>query len=429
MTTLPIHPVSHPVDGTVRVPGSKSITNRALLLAALASGTSRLEGALFSDDTHYMSAALNELGVPVRADQSAQLYEVDGRGGQFPAREAELFLGNAGTATRFLTAALCLGEGNYVITGVPRMSARPLGDLLGALRSLGADIIGKNEAVPLEINAHGLRGGQVSLRGDASSQFLSALLLVAPKTRDGLQIHINGPLFSQPYVSMTLSMLQQWGAQASNDNFERFQIAGGQNFHAQTYVIEPDASSASYFFAAAALTGGRVRVKNLGKNALQGDVHFVDVLKQMGCLVRKGNQYVEVRGPQNGQLRGVTVDMNAISDCVMTLAAIAPFADGPTHISNIAHIRGKETDRIAALAKELQRLGVRVEEHDDGLTIHPAKRLKSAQIRTYDDHRMAMSFAITALKSPGIEIRDPGCVAKTFPNFWETLEKLCRRAR
>ena len=429
MTTLPIHPVSHPVDGTVRVPGSKSITNRALLLAALASGTSKLEGALFSDDTHYMSAALNELGVPVRADEAGESYEVDGRGGTFATNEAELFLGNAGTATRFLTAALCLGAGNYVISGVPRMSARPLGDLLQALRNLGAHIVAQNEAVPLEISAQGLKGGAVSLRGDASSQFLSALLLVAPKTRDGLQISIDGPLYSQPYVTMTLEMLRQWGAAATNDNFERFHIPGAQSFAAQHYAIEPDASSASYFFAAAALTGGRVRVKNLGKNALQGDVHFVDVLKQMGCGVRKGNKYVEVRGPQAGQLRGVAVDMNAISDCVMTLAAIAPFADGPTQITNIAHIRGKETDRISALVKELNRLGVKTDEAPDGLTIHPAKKLKNAQIRTYDDHRMAMSFAITALKSPGIEIRDPGCVAKTFPNYWETLDKLCRRAR
>ena len=429
MTTLPIHPVSHPIDGTVRVPGSKSITNRALLLAALASGTSRLEGALFSDDTHYMSAALNELGVPVRADEASASYEIDGRGGAFPTTEAELFLGNAGTATRFLTAALCLGAGNYVITGVPRMSARPLGDLLGALRTLGAQIVGQNEAVPLEISARGLAGGAVSLRGDASSQFLSALLLIAPKTKNGMEVSIDGPLFSQPYVTMTLEMLGQWGATANNHNFERFTIAGAQNFNAQTYVIEPDASSASYFFAAAALTGGRVRVKNLGKNALQGDVHFVDVLQKMGCDVRKANKYVEVHGPENGQLQGVTVDMNAISDTVMTLAAIAPFAATPTQITNIGHIRGKETDRISALVKELARLGVKTDEAPDGLTIYPTKKLKPAQIRTYDDHRMAMSFAITALKSPGIEIRDPGCVAKTFPNFWETLDKLCRKAR
>ena len=429
MTTLPIHPVSHPIDGTVRVPGSKSITNRALLLAALAQGTSRLEGALFSDDTRYMSAALNELGVPVRADESAQTYEIDGRGGTFPVTEAELFLGNAGTATRFLTAALCLGAGNYVITGVPRMSARPLGDLLGALRSLGAQINACNEAVPLEINARGLPGGVATLRGDASSQFLSALLLIAPKTQNGMEISIDGPLYSQPYVTMTLAMLNEWGAQASHDNCGHFHIPGAQNYNAQTYVIEPDASSASYFFAAAALTGGRVRVKNLGKNALQGDVHFVDVLQQMGCGVRKANKYVEVRGPLDGILRGVSVDMNAISDTVMTLAAIAPFASGPTQITNIGHIRGKETDRIAALVKELARLGVKTDEAPDGLTIYPAKNLKPAQIRTYDDHRMAMSFAITGLKSPGIEIRDPGCVAKTFPNYWETLEKLCRKAR
>ena len=244
-----------------------------------------------------------------------------------------------------------------------------------------------------------------------------------------MDISIEGPLYSQPYITMTLAMLKQWGASATNDDFARFHVPGAQSFRAQNYSIEPDASSASYFFAAAALTGGRVRVKNLGKDALQGDVHFVDVLKQMGCQVRKGNKYVEVRGPENGNLRGVTTDMNAISDTVMTLAAIAPFAQGPTRITNIGHIRGKETDRISALVKELSRLGVKTDEAPDGLTIHPAKKLKAAQIRTYDDHRMAMSFAITALRSPGIEIRDPGCVAKTFPTFWETLDKLCRRAR
>ncbi|HEX9998575.1 MAG TPA: 3-phosphoshikimate 1-carboxyvinyltransferase [Abditibacterium sp.] len=429
MSALPIHPVSHPIEGTIRVPGSKSITNRALLLAALCDGHSRLEGALFSDDTRYMEVALNQLGIEVRADEKAKTFEIEGRGGTFPVAEAELFLGNAGTATRFLTAALCLGNGTYFIDGIPRMRQRPIGDLLGALSELGADISSQNNCVPLEIRAAGLRGGNVSIRGDASSQFLSALLLVAPKTRDGLEIEIDGPLFSKPYVEMTLQMLHQWGAQSENDDLQTFRVAGGQNLTAQTYVIEPDASSASYFFAAAAVTGGKIRVKNLGKDALQGDVAFVDVLEKMGCAVKKGKNYVEVEGPEDGKLRGVAVDMNAISDCVMTLAAIAPFADAPVEIHNVAHIRGKETDRISALATELGRLGVKIEEKADGLTIFPAKRLKRASIKTYDDHRMAMSFAITALKSPGIEIRDPGCVAKTYPDFFEDLEKLCRKAR
>jgi 3-phosphoshikimate 1-carboxyvinyltransferase len=429
MSALPIHPVSHPIEGTIRVPGSKSITNRALLLAALAEGPSRLEGALFSDDTRYMEAALNQLGVPVRGDEKAETYEVEGRGGAFPTAEAELFLGNAGTATRFLSAALCLGQGNYHVDGIPRMRQRPIGDLLGALRELGADITSTDDCVPLEIRAKGLKGGAVKLRGDASSQFLSALLLVAPKTRDGLKIDIDGPLFSKPYVEMTLRMLEQWGATSENQDLASFYVAGNQNFKAQNYIIEPDASSASYFFAAAAVTGGRIRVKHLGKDALQGDIAFIDVLAKMGCTIKKAQNYLEVTGPPDGKLHGLSVDMNAISDTVMTLAAIAPFADAPVEITNIGHIRGKETDRIAALSKELGRLGVKVEEKTDGLTVFPAKKLKRAAIKTYDDHRMAMSFAITALKSPGIEIRDPGCVAKTFPDFFERLEKLSQKAR
>ncbi len=429
MSALPIHPVSHPIEGTIRVPGSKSITNRALLLAALCEGQSKLEGALFSDDTRYMSAALNQLGVAVLGDEKAATFEIDGRGASFSVAEAELFLGNAGTATRFLTAALCLGNGTFFVDGIPRMRQRPIGDLLGALRALGAEILSSNDCVPLEIRAHGLDGGAVSIRGDASSQFLSALLLIAPKTRNGLEISIDGPLFSKPYVEMTLRMLRQWGAVASEENLRRFVVPGNQELRAQNYRVEPDASSASYFFAAAALTGGKIRVKNLGKGALQGDIEFVDVLQNMGCTVKKAENYTEVQGPAEGKLRGVSVDMNAISDCVPTLAAIAPFADSPVEIVNVAHIRGKETDRIAALVKELSRLGVKVEERPDGLLIHPAKKLKRAAIKTYDDHRMAMSFAITALRSPGIEIRDPGCVMKTFPDFFERLEKLCQKAR
>ena len=429
MSTLPIHPVSLPVSGTVAIPGSKSITNRALLLAALADGHSRIEGALFSDDTHYMQKALEQLGVRVVADEANARFEVEGCGGAFPAREAELFLGNAGTATRFLSAALCLGNGTYYVDGIARMRQRPIGDLLGALRNLGAQILTPNDCLPLEIHANGLRGGAVSIRGDASSQFLSALLQIAPKTQNGLEISIDGPLFSVPYVEMTLEMLRQWGAQSSHENYEKFHVPGGQNFKAQTYVVEPDASSASYFFAIAAVTGGKIRVKNLGKNALQGDVHFVDILEKIGCKVKKGKAYIEVQGPENGKIGGGKFDMNAISDTVMTLAAIAPFASEPIEITDVAHIRGKETDRLSALATELSRLGVKVDEREDGLLIQPAKKLKRAAIKTYDDHRMAMSFAVTALKSPGIEIHDPGCVAKTFPDFFERLEKLCRKAR
>ena len=324
MANLLVHPVTRPVDGTVRVPGSKSITNRALLLAALARGRSRLDGALFSDDTAYMSTALRQLGCEVEMDEAAERFEVEGCGGQWPVTEADVFLGNAGTAVRFLLSALCLGTGNYFVDGVPRMRQRPLNDLLDALRQLGAEIVSETGCVPLEVHAHGMEGGEVRVRGDASSQFLSSLLLVGPLTRRGLNIEIDGPLYSQPYVALTLQMLEQWGAIGSHSGMQSFSVPGEQRYQPREYVVEPDASSASYFFAAAALTGGRVRVKNLGRNALQGDVDFVDVLAQMGCEVKKGNKFVQVRGPEGGRLLGVDVDMNAISDTVMTLAAIAP---------------------------------------------------------------------------------------------------------
>jgi 3-phosphoshikimate 1-carboxyvinyltransferase len=251
--------------------------------------------------------------------------------------------------------------------------------------------------------------------------------MVAPLAQSDIEIEIEGELFSQPYIEITLRMMQQWGAEVSYENMRRFHIPGGQKYRAQNYSIEPDASSASYFWAAAAVTNGRVRVEGIGSEALQGDAAFVDVLAQMGCTVEKSADWIEVRGPE--MLDGVDVDMNAISDTVMTLAAIAPFADSPTTISNISHIRHKETDRIHAIVAELRRLGVKVEEREDAVTIHPQGQLQAAQIETYDDHRIAMSFAITGLKAPGVTILDPGCVAKTFPDFWVRLDALCAKAR
>jgi 3-phosphoshikimate 1-carboxyvinyltransferase len=423
---LPITPLARPVNGMVAIPGSKSITNRALLLAALAEGPSRVTGALFSDDTRYMAAALQALGITVRADEPGEVYEVEGKGGRILAKEADLFVGNAGTAARFLTAFLTLGHGRYRLDGIPRMRQRPMGDLLDALRQLGVDVRAEHgdDCLPIIVRGHGLAGGKATLRAGLSSQFLSALLMVAPLSRDGVEIALQGELASQPYVEMTMRMMEQWGARATHEEFRRFHVPGGQRYRAQTYRVEPDASGASYFFAAAAVTGGRVRVEGIGyPGALQGDLDFVKALGQMGCLLSTCRDYTEVRGPE--RLRGIDVDMNAISDTVMTLAAIAPFADGPTTIRNVAHIRHKETDRLAALATELRRLGVTVEEREDGLTIHPAAALRPAVIETYDDHRMAMSFAITGLRAPGIALRDPECVNKTFPDFFERLAKLC----
>jgi 3-phosphoshikimate 1-carboxyvinyltransferase len=426
--SLLVQPVARPVEGDVRVPGSKSITNRALMLAALADGTSHLEGALFSDDTHYMSEALRQLQIPVRADAENELFEVDGQG-RVPAQSAELFVGNSGTSARFLTALVALGNGTFRLDGVERMRQRPIRDLLSALQQLGVDArddLGSG-CLPVTVRADGLRGGRCTMRGDASSQFLSALLMAAPLSENGIEITIEGDLFSIPYIEITLRMMQQWGAQVLHEQMRRFHVPGAQKYRAQNYGIEPDASGASYFWAAAALTGGRGRVFGIGENSLQGDAAFVDVLEKMGCAVVRGADFIEVRGPQ--KLRGVDVDMNAISDTVMTLAAIAPFADAPVNIRNVGHIRHKETDRIHAVVTELRRLGVRVEERADGLTIFPASALQTARVETYDDHRMAMSFAITGLKSPGVTILDPGCVAKTFPDFFERLGKLCGMAQ
>lgn len=424
-TTLAIQPVTRPIAATVPIPGSKSITNRALLLAALADGKSHLTGALFSDDTRYMAAALRQLGIPVAEEEMSALYEVQGRGGTIHSPEADLFVGNSGTTARFLTAFLALGEGRYRLDGVPRMRQRPISDLLDTLQQLGVNARSENNdgCPPVLVEANRLRGGIATMRADVSSQYLTALLMVAPLSQEGVTLTLEGELSSQPYIEITLKMMAQWGVQVEHEAFRRYRISGGQRYRAQAYTVEPDASGASYFFAAAAVTNGYVRVPGLGRDALQGDLGFVEVLRKMGCQVEYGTDYTEVRGTD--PLRGVDVDMNGISDTVMTLAAIAPFAESPTTIRNVAHIRVKETDRLHAVATELTRLGVTVEETTDSLTIHPAAHLTPAEIETYDDHRMAMSFAITGLKAPGILLCEPGCVAKTFPDFFDRLAAAC----
>jgi 3-phosphoshikimate 1-carboxyvinyltransferase len=424
VSKLKIVPLSRPVNAVVSVPGSKSITNRALLLAALAKGTSTITSALFSDDTRYMCEGLQRLGVPVRADESRKLFQIRGLGGAARSAGADLFIGNAGTAARFLTAYLSLAHGTFRLDGVTRMRNRPIEDLLAALRQLGVDAKAEygNGCPPVIVNADGLKGGNATIRGDVSSQYLSALLMVAPRSRDGVEIRIEGDLASKPYVDITVKMMQQWGVTLHADSYQSFRVPGGQNYLPQNYAIEPDASSASYFFAAAAVTGGRVTVQGLSSRSLQGDVRFVDVLRQAGAEVDLETDGITVTGP--AQLKGVDVDMNSISDCVMTLAAIAPFAASPTTIRNVGNIRHKETDRLAALAAELARLGVKVEEGTDSITIHPAAQLLPAEIDTYDDHRMAMSFAVAGLRSHGITLCNPACVRKTFPTFFDTLSTL-----
>jgi 3-phosphoshikimate 1-carboxyvinyltransferase len=424
---LEIIPTRAPVDATVHVPGSKSITNRALLVAGLADGVSELHGALYSDDTRYMAAALNDLGITVESDEAGERFTVHGGGGTLPAPQADLFVGNSGTSMRFLVAALPLGQGSYRIDGIPRMRKRPIQPLLDALITLGAEVASEEGTgcPPIRVTGGGLAGGPVRMAGDQSSQYFSALLMAAPYARRDVEIEVIGDLVSKPYMPMTAAVMRAFGVHSELDTttWRHFLVPAGQRYRARSYQIEPDASNASYFFAAAAVTGGRVRIEGLGTDSTQGDLRFVDVLEAMGADVTISSDAVEVTGPADGQLRGVDLDLNAISDTAQTLAAIAPFASGPTTIRGVGHARLKETDRVAAVANELRKLGQSVEEFEDGLTITPAP-VTPAEIETYDDHRMAMSFAIAGLRASGVRILDPGCVAKTFPDFFARLGKL-----
>jgi 3-phosphoshikimate 1-carboxyvinyltransferase len=420
-----VEPLLKPPDHDVEVVGSKSYTNRALLVAALARGPSTLSGALFSDDTRYMAEALRALGIDVSADEAHSTFRVQGASGRIPAAAARCFVGNAGTAARFLPVVMALGEGVYELDGVERMRKRPIAPLIEALASLGVRIesLGEPNCVPLRIHGAGLRGGQVRVPGDISSQYISGLMMSAPCMADGLVIDIEGELVSRPYLEMTTQIMRDFSAQLRRDGERRFVIAGSQPYVGRSYRVEPDASAASYFFAAAAITGGRVRVNGLGTRSLQGDRRLVHIFAEMGCQIRESEDYTEVRGPSAGGLRGVDVDMADLSDVAQTLAVVAPFASSPTRVRGIGFIRGKETDRIAAVVGELSRLGVRAQEFADGFVVQPSAP-QAGRVQTYDDHRMAMSFALLGLRCPGIEILDPGCVSKTFPRYFAALDTL-----
>jgi 3-phosphoshikimate 1-carboxyvinyltransferase len=413
---------SPPRGARVRVPGSKSLTNRALIVAAMADGPSTLTGALDSDDTRVMVDSLRRLGIAVEHDPAAATIRVAGCGGRIPAASAELFVANSGTSLRFLTAMLANGRGTYKLDGTPRMQQRPVADLLTALNGLGSDArsdLGTG-CPPVTVNASGLDGGYAFVKGDVSSQFLSGLLMALPYARETTSVEVDGTLVSRPYVAMTLAVMEAFGVQAGNRKFQRFDVRPAR-YTGRDYRIEPDASAASYFFAAAAITGGTVTVEGLGTESLQGDVAYVDVLEHMGCTVVRDRDATTVTG---GPLRGVDVDMNAISDTVMTQAVVAMFASGMSRIRNVGHIRHKETDRIAAVATELRKLGATVDEREDGLVLFPPETITPARIATYDDHRMAMAFALAGLKADGITILDPACVAKTYPGFWDDLARL-----
>ncbi len=414
-----------PLRASIRPPGSKSITNRALVCAALADGESVLSGALDSEDTQVMVAALRQLGIHVEHDPAAAIIRVTGCGGRIPTAQANLFAANSGTTIRFLTAMLTLGHGEYHLDGTARMRERPIGDLLETLRQLGANVATETGSgcPPVTIHANGLSGGQATVGGDISSQFLSGLLLAAPYARSNVDLTVRGVLVSQPYIEMTREVMESFGVRVETIHSGRFTIAAPTHYQARAYAIEPDASAASYFFAAAAITQGEVTVEGLSRDSLQGDVIFCDCLKRMGCSIRYGDNNITVAG---GPLSGINVDMNGISDTVQTLAAAALFAQGTTTIRGVAHIRHKETDRIHALAVELRKFGAEVEEREDGLVITP-QPLHGAEINTYDDHRMAMSMALVGLVVPGVVICDPDCTAKTYPRFFRDLESVAQR--
>ena len=418
---ITLSPVDRPLAASVRLPGSKSITNRALLLAALADGESRLLAPLHSEDTWYMASALRELGVRIEETPERD-FVVQGRGGRFDAPQKTLFIGNSGTTVRFLTAAACFAPAgtDVVLDGVARMRERPIRDLVGALLTLGvdADCLNGYGCPPVRVRGGGLPGGSCRLRGDVSSQFLTALLQAAPYAARDIEIEIAGDLISKPYVDITQSVMQSFGVLLVNESYQRLRVPAGQRYAGRDYAVEADASNASYFLAAAAVTGGTVTLENLGSDSIQGDVRFLDVLERMGCTVTRGAS-ITLTGPT--KLSAVDADMEAIPDTAQTLAVVAAFADGPSHITNIASLRVKETDRVRAVAKELPKLGVRVDEGPGDWTITPPAdgTYTAAEIDTYDDHRMAMAFAVAGLRIPGITVNNPGCVAKTFPDFWE----------
>jgi len=419
---MTLSPIAKTLAARVSVPGSKSHTNRALMVSALANGATTLQNALFSDDSHYFAQALIELGFDIRIDPEAKSMTVTGLDGQIPNTQANLLIGNAGTAARFLTAMLTVGNGEYNIQGVARMHQRPIAQLVSALNRLGAQVKTLSGCPPVNIHANRLPGGKTSIRGDVSSQFLSGLLMVAPYAQNPVEITVDGPLNSKPYIDLTLGVMADFGVSVQRNGYEHFQVPPQRYQALGKYSIESDASAASYFFAAPAICGGWVEVEGISRDARQGDIAFLDILTEMGCTVTETGNVIRVYGPE--RLRGVDVNLSDISDTSMTLAAIAPFAETPTTICGITSSRLKETDRVAATCAELRRVGVQVDEYSDGMTIYPTENFMPAAIRTYDDHRIAMAFSLIGLRVPGLIIENPGCVAKTFPNFFEVLGNL-----
>ena len=428
MDTYKVKKLNHPINLEIAVPGSKSITNRALLMAALADGKSVLNGVLFSNDSRHFLTSLISLGYIIEVNEVDRYVAINGHGADIPKKSATIDVGSAGTAARFLTAMLALSDGEYTINASEQMKKRPMLPLFEALTAMGAEFtfIEKNGHLPVKVKGASFNGAkpasEVDIDISESTQFLSALLMVAPMLENGLKINITSKKTEGSYIRITTKMMRQFGCDTLHEG-NVYEIKKGQKYLAETYLIEPDVSAACYFYAAAAITGGHVLVKNVHSNSMQGDMKFLDVLKQMGCVIREEREGIYVTGPEHGDYCGVDIDMNDFSDQTMTLAAIAPFAKTPTYIKNIGHIRLQESDRIHAIVTELTRLGIKVEEEQDAIRIYPGKP-QGAVIQTYDDHRMAMAFALVGLKCEGVVIDNCECCGKTFENYFSVLDSL-----
>ncbi|EPR8251094.1 3-phosphoshikimate 1-carboxyvinyltransferase [Salmonella enterica] len=423
MESLTLQPIAR-VDGAINLPGSKSVSNRALLLAALACGKTVLTNLLDSDDVRHMLNALSALGINYTLSADRTRCDITGNGGALRAPGAlELFLGNAGTAMRPLAAALCLGQNEIVLTGEPRMKERPIGHLVDSLRQGGANIdyLEQENYPPLRLRG-GFTGGEIEVDGSVSSQFLTALLMTAPLAPEDTTIRVKGELVSKPYIDITLNLMKTFGVEIANHHYQQFVVKGGQQYHSPgRYLVEGDASSASYFLAAGAIKGGTVKVTGIGRKSMQGDIRFADVLEKMGATITWGDDFIACT---RGELHAIDMDMNHIPDAAMTIATTALFAKGTTTLRNIYNWRVKETDRLFAMATELRKVGAEVEEEHDYIRITPPAKLHHADIGTYNDHRMAMCFSLVALSDTPVTILDPKCTAKTFPDYFEQLARM-----
>ncbi|EAW1840483.1 3-phosphoshikimate 1-carboxyvinyltransferase [Salmonella enterica] len=423
MESLTLQPIAR-VDGAINLPGSKSVSNRALLLAALACGKTVLTNLLDSDDVRHMLNALSALGINYTLSADRTRCDITGNGGPLRASGAlELFLGNAGTAMRPLAAALCLGQNEIVLTGEPRMKERPIGHLVDSLRQGGANIdyLEQENYPPLRLRG-GFTGGDIEVDGSVSSQFLTALLMTAPLAPEDTTIRVKGELVSKPYIDITLNLMKTFGVEITNHHYQQFVVKGGQQYHSPgRYLVEGDASSASYFLAAGAIKGGTVKVTGIGRKSMQGDIRFADVLEKMGATITWGDDFIACT---RGELHAIDMDMNHIPDAAMTIATTALFAKGTTTLRNIYNWRVKETDRLFAMATELRKVGAEVEEGHDYIRITPPAKIQHADIGTYNDHRMAMCFSLVALSDTPVTILDPKCTAKTFPDYFEQLARM-----